>query len=66
MRLSSPPDAVSATGANGRPGFGRMRNVTASVPVEPSSRSCELDVELALPEPDPAQLGRDRVGEAAG
>ncbi len=39
MRESSPPEAVSAIGANGRPGFGRMRNVTSSAPVAPASRS---------------------------
>ena len=39
MRDSSPPEAVSATGANGRPGFGRMRKRTSSAPVGPSSRS---------------------------
>src|SRR6185503_1553855 len=38
-RESSPPEAVSATGANGRPEFGRMRKATASRPVEPCSRS---------------------------
>src|ERR671928_41799 len=31
-RDSSPPDAVSATGANGRPRFGRIRNTTSSAP----------------------------------
>ena len=34
-RESSPPEAVSATGPNGSPGFGRMRNATSSAPVAP-------------------------------
>ncbi len=64
IRESSPPEAVSATGPKGRPAFGRTRKTTSSAPVAPgSSRSCELAHELALPHPDAAKLGRDRVGE---
>ena len=63
MRDSSPPDAVSATGPNGRPGFGRIRNATSSAPVAPGSRSVQHDLELAVAEADPAQLRRDRGGE---
>ena len=32
-------EAVSATGANGSPGFGRTRNATSSAPAAPTSRS---------------------------
>src|SRR5512144_3004610 len=62
MRESSPPEAVSAAGANGRPAFGRIRNATSSAPVGPA----QLDAELAVAEPDPTHLLGDRVGEWAG
>ncbi len=39
MRDSSPPEAVSATGPNGIPAFGRMRKTASSAPVAPISRS---------------------------
>ena len=44
-RESSPPEAVSATGPNGSPAFGRIRNTTSSAPVAPGSRSREHDAE---------------------
>ncbi len=63
MRESSPPDAVSATGANGRPAFGRTRNTVSSPPVAPGFALVELAHELALAHPDVPQLNGNRVGE---
>ena len=59
-RESSPPEAVSATGPNGRPEFGLIRKTTSSAPLAPGSRSVTIDLELALAEADAAQLGGDR------
>src|SRR5947199_103156 len=63
MRESSPPDAVSATGDTGRPGFGRIRNCTSSAPVGPAGLRAERRKErpqlrgrLAQSELDVAQL----------
>src|SRR6185503_2237211 len=39
IRESSPPEAVSATGANGSPAFGRIRNETSSARPADGSRS---------------------------
>ena len=66
MRESSPPEAVSAAGAKGRPGFGRMRKRTSSAPVAPRSRSPSLRRELALAEADALELPRDRLRERRG
>ena len=59
IRDSSPPEAVWATGANGRPAFGRMRKATSSAPVAPGLALAQLDPELALAEADAAKLRRD-------
>ena len=39
MRDSSPPEAVSATGPNGSPAFGRTRKTTSSAPVGAAARA---------------------------
>ena len=66
MRESSPPDAVSATGPNGSPAFGR----TAKLDLVRSGRAlvglAQLDPELALAEPDADELCRHGLGEARG
>src|SRR5437764_199618 len=51
MRESSPPDAVSATGANGMPAFGRTRKTASSPPVAPCSRSCSSQTNSPSPMP---------------
>ncbi len=64
IRESSPPDAVSATGANGSPAFGRTRKTASSPPVDPGLVPLtQLADELAVPHPDAAKLGGDRIGE---
>ena len=50
-RDSSPPDAVSATGPNGMPAFGRMRKTASSAPVAPMSRSRTSQVNSPSPMP---------------
>ena len=66
IRESSPPEAVSATGANGRPAFGRTRNATSSAPVGARLALAELDPELAVAEADARELCGDRRGERLG
>ena len=63
MRESSPPEAVSATGPNGSPAFGRIRNRTSSAPVAPGSRSASSTWNSPSPRPMPCELGGDRRGE---
>jgi hypothetical protein len=65
IRESSPPEAVSATGANGRPALGRIRNATSSAACGPVALA-QLDAELAVAEADAAQLRGDRRGERVG
>ncbi len=65
MRESSPPEAVSATGANGSPLFGRMRKTASSAPAAPGIALAKLDLELALPHADPLQVLGDRFREGA-
>ncbi len=66
MRDSSPPEAVSATGPNGRPAFGLIEKRTSSPPVGPGSRPVQVDPELAVAETDSGQLRRDRRRERLG
>ena len=61
MRESSPPEAVSAIGANGRPGFGRMRNVTSSASGRPGRRAPGARPETR---PLPAERG-ELLGDGA-
>ncbi len=62
-RESSPPEAVSATGPNGRPLFGRIRNAASSAPVAAGLALAQLDPKLAVAETDADQLPGHRVGE---
>ena len=64
MRDSSPPDAVSATGPNGSPAFGRTAKTASSAPEGAWFGLAQVDVELTLAEPDARELGRDRLGKA--
>src|SRR5262249_32625361 len=54
IRESSPPEAVSATGANGRPAFGRTRKATWSAPVGPGSAAVSSARNSPSPTPSPA------------
>ena len=65
MRESSPPEAVSATGASGSPAFGRTRKTTSSRARRPGLALAQLDVELALPQAEIGELVRDRRRERA-
>src|SRR5205807_2354724 len=51
MRESSPPEAVSATGPNGRPRLGRIMNATSSTPVGLGSRSRSSATNSPSPRP---------------
>ena len=66
MRESSPPDAVSAIGANGSPAFGRMRNVDLVGARRPDLALAELDEELALPHAERRELVRNCLAERPG
>ena len=63
IRESSPPDAVSATGPNGRPGFGRIRNRDVVRARDARLALGQLRDELALAEADAFELARDRLSE---
>ena len=62
IRESSPPDAVSATGASGRPAFGRTRKTASSAPVAPGSRSCSSQTNS--PSPIPTSCSSDDTASA--
>ena len=71
MRESSPPEAVSATGANGKPCVGADQERHGVGPGRARVALGDLGSELAFAEPDPVQLGldclRERLrGRAAG
>ena len=63
MRESSPPEAVSATGANGSPGLGRIRNDDLVRAGRARFAFSDLGAELALAEADAVQLRFDRGRE---
>ena len=60
---SSPPEAVCATGASGKPGFGLMRNVTSSAPLEEGSRSPSSATNSPSPMPIDSSSADDGRGE---
>ena len=63
-RESSPPDAVSRSGAAGTPGLGAIRNSTCSAPVPAnSSRSLQDDLERRVLHGQLGQLASDALGE---
>ena len=52
-RESSPPDPISRSGPAGTPGFGAIRNSTASPPVGPGSRAASRPRRWRPPSPAP-------------
>ena len=66
MRDNSPPEAVSAAGANGSPGFGRIRNAASSAPEAAGLPLTELHPKLPLSQPDAAELLGDGRRERPG
>ena len=58
MRESSPPDAVSATGPNGRPAFGRTEKTDLVGARRARVDLAHVDPELALAEPDARRARR--------
>ena len=65
-RESSPPEAVSATGPNGRPAFGRIRNADVVGAGRARVALAEHDLELPVAEADRLQLRGHGRGERAG
>ena len=61
---SSPPEAVCATGASGRPGSAGSGTATSSAPGRAGLALGELACELAVAEAEAGELGGDRLREA--
>ena len=66
MRDSSPPEAISRSGAAGTPGLGAIMNSTASLPVGPSSRLPSRTSKPASGMARAASCSRTACGESRG